>query len=168
MFKRLVALLVVCCSFSAVASVDAKIAPIFEELEFKLSVEWDQKDQAFYDSAVKNFEGKLSKLAEEGVEPTAVLNYLQTNIKDKKVATELSDIINSVDVQSMSLEESKSLIKDYVDGMNNTGANYSGRYGYYYGWYYIAFGGVIFYTYYYSSYYYYDCYYDYYGYYVCY
>ena len=170
MLKNLIALVLLCCSFTAHANVDAKIAPIFDELEYQLSVEWDQKGQEFYNSAVKSFEGRLAGLSQEGVTPSEVLNYLQSNIKDKKVAAELSNLVSSIDVTTMSLQDSKSLIQDYVDGMKNTGANYSGLYSYRYGWYYVAFGGVAFY-YFYSSYYYdpyYSCYYDYYGYYVCY
>lgn len=170
MLKKLAAVALVCFSFSTLANVDAKIASIFDEVEFKLSVEWDQKDQAFYNETVRNFEKQLGDLAQEGVAPSDVLNYLQSNIKDKKVASELSDLVSTIDVETMSLEDSKSLIQDYVDGMKNTGANYSGRYSYNYGYYYVVFGGVAFYYYWYSYsyYYYYDCYTDYYGNYYCY
>ncbi|AYF43890.1 MULTISPECIES: hypothetical protein [Halobacteriovorax] len=169
MFKKLAAVALVCFSFSTLANVDAKIAPIFEEVEFKLSVEWDQKDQEFYNETVRNFETQLGELRAEGVKPADVLNYLKSNIKDQKVANELSSLVASIDLETMTLEESKSLIQDYVDGMKNTGANYHGRYGYDYGFYYLFFGGVVFYYYWYAySYTYYDCYYDRWGYYYCY
>lgn len=150
MFKKMLAMALVCLSFSAFANVDSKIAPIFDELEYKLAVEWDQKDQTFYNNAVANFESELATLAEQGVQPSEVLAYLQSNIKDQKVANELTDLVGSIDMASMSLEDTKSLIKEYVDGMNNTGANYSGYYSYSYGWYYVAFGGFAYYYYYYS------------------
>lgn len=168
MFKKLIALVAMCMSVSVLANVDAKIAPVFEELEYKLSVEWDQKDQAFYKSAVQNFETNLTELSNDGVSPSEVLNYLQSNIKDQKVAGELAELVASIDTEKMTLEESKVLVKEYVDGMKNTGANYSGYYSYDYGLFYVMFGGVLFYTYWYSYYYYYDCYYDYWGRYVCY
>ncbi|MFG1503810.1 hypothetical protein ACRXCV_05695 [Halobacteriovorax sp. GFR7] len=170
MLRKLAAMALVCFSFSALANIEAKIAPIFEEVEFKLSVEWDQKDQNFYNETVKSFEKQLGDLAQEGITPSEVLNYLQANIKDKKVASELSNLVGSIDVENMTLEESKSLIQDYVDGMKNTGANYSGYYSYDYGLYFVVFGGVAFYYYWYAFQYtyYYDCYRDYWGNYYCY
>lgn len=142
--KHLIVLFALLLSVSAFASSKSElIAPLYQDLEFKLTVEWDQKDGAFYNEALKNFKEEILKLKDQGVTSEDIFNYLKESSKDAKVSDEINEIINSVDLSKMDLQETNDLLNKYATKAFSKGASYHGRNnGWGVFWYLAIFGGV--------------------------
>ena len=61
-----------------------KIAQVFDQFKYEMTVEWDQKDPYFKEYAQKEFENSLSDLRAQGITELELLQYVEQNILDAK------------------------------------------------------------------------------------
>src|SRR5690606_33381384 len=110
--KRLVSLVLLTAliSVQANAASSNSLKQAFDELNFSLSVEWDQKDRDFYAEATKEFQDKVAELQKEGLSNAELLDFAKTQIKDSKVQKELETALNLIQVNMLSEKEARKLI----------------------------------------------------------
>lgn len=65
--------LCLCFVFPSFAGTQAEIKSVVDELNYTLSVEWDQQDEAFLKSAINAFEAKLS---DKGISHKDLLTFV--------------------------------------------------------------------------------------------
>ena len=88
-FKKLTALLLL-TAFTNVYAITpvqesfaaSELTQTFDSLNYKLNVEWDQKDSQFMDKALDNFEQEVAELQKAGLTNQVLIKYTLDKIKD--------------------------------------------------------------------------------------
>ena len=127
---RFISLLVAFCfSMNVMASTGTiqELERHMDDYTYALSVEWDQKDQAFYEAQTKNFFEKMSKLInEQGLSNAEVLKMVEAKTKNK-AALEALKLKLSVLSKGASTEELVKIVKDSSKDLYSQGASWNGE-----------------------------------------
>ena len=134
MFKKFTALLLITAFTQAYAftpiqqssQMASELNKTFDEFNFKLNVEWDQKDTAVFDQTVKDLEGQIADLQKQGLTNNDLIQNSLNNIKDKKIQDEMSELAKVIDQQNMTQEEARSFILAKLSSTYAHGASWSG------------------------------------------
>jgi hypothetical protein len=98
----------------------------FDELNYSLNVEWDQRDQGFFNASVDEFEKHIASLQKEGLSNKELVEYTMNKIKDEKTKKEVEAIVNVVNESNMSQEEARAFIMSKLSKTYANGASWSG------------------------------------------
>ena len=98
----------------------------FDEMNYALNVEWDQKESSFFDATVANFEKEIEVLQEQGLTNEELIDFTLNNIKDKKMQKDLIEITNIVNESNMSAEEAREFVLSKIDQTYAQGTSWSG------------------------------------------
>ena len=127
---RFVSLLVAFCfSLNVMASTGTiqELERHMDDYQYALSVEWDQKDQAFYEAQSKIFFEKMSKLiSEQGLSQEEVLKMVEAKSKNK-VALEALKLKLSVLSKNATPEELANIVKEASKDLYSQGASWNGE-----------------------------------------
>lgn len=127
---RIISLLVAFCfSLNVMASTGTvqELERVLDDYHYGLSVEWDQRDQQFYDSKTKDFFGKLEKLiTTEGLSKDQMMTLIEKKVNNKNVIEALK-LKMSLLAKGASAEDLARMIKDSTKDMYATGASWNGE-----------------------------------------
>lgn len=128
MLRKIFALIMVFSIFivQAHASSQEGLKAAFDELTYSLTIEWDQKDQSFYQSKTKEFNEKVIALQEHGLTSDQLIEFAKSEIKDEKLALDLGQIMNAIQINKMSSSEANILIVETLKNSYSSGANWNG------------------------------------------
>lgn len=98
----------------------------FDELNYKLNVEWDQKDGSFFDRSVDEFEKEISALQSAGLTSKELVQHALGKIKDKDVFNDINEISNVIDENQMGPEEARAFTISKLGNTYSHGASWSG------------------------------------------
>lgn len=98
----------------------------FDELNYSLNVEWDQKDQGFFNASVDEFEKSIADLQKQGLSNKELIEYTMNKIKDEKTKKEVEAIVNVVNESNMSPDEARAFIMSKLSKTYANGASWSG------------------------------------------
>lgn len=113
-------------SVQAMAATNNSLKAAFDQLSYSLSVEWDQKDRAFYDAKMKEFTAKVAELQAQGLTNAQLADFALTQVKDQKLATELNTAFTMIQLNKMNQSDARKLVLDTVSKTYNRGASWSG------------------------------------------
>ena len=126
---RFVSLLVAFCfSLNVMASTGTiqELERAMDDYTYALSVEWDQKDQAFYEAQTKAFFDKMSKMiSEDGLSKEEVMKLIELKTKNK-ASLEALKLKLSVLAKGASTEELVKIVKDASKDLYDQGASWNG------------------------------------------
>lgn len=138
MLKKLMSLLLVFTFANASAnmpkatSVEIKnlqaLNNAFNDLNFSLSVEWDQTDRKFYNKKMKDFQDTVKKLQKKGLKTTQILELAKNQIKNKSVAKEMDKLFKLIEKKKLSEKDARDLLLKTLSKGSAEGANFRGRY----------------------------------------
>ena len=135
MFKKLTAIFLL-TAFTQVyavtpiqnaSAIDEQMNRSFDELNYKLNVEWDQKDTKVFDSAIKDFEKNLSALQAQGVTSKDLIVRALDKIKDKQVQKDMVDLQNVIRDNQMTDQEARAFVIQKLSSTYSHGASWSGN-----------------------------------------
>lgn len=127
MFKKIM------CSFLLVsailtspghASTSKTLKEVFDDLSYSLNVEWDQKDQNFYDAKIELLKTQVSELKKNGLSTEDFLNFARTQIKDEKVVRDLTESMNILAYTNMSDKEVVTFLLKNINPSYSQGASW--------------------------------------------
>jgi hypothetical protein len=98
----------------------------FNELNYKLNVEWNQKDETFLNDSIKNFENEITELQKQGLTNKELVQHTIGKIKDKSTQTEISEIAKVISDSQMSNEEARAFTIQKLNSTYSHGASWSG------------------------------------------
>ena len=135
MFKKITALFLLSAfthvyAFSPVIQaqeLDSKLSRAFDAVNFKLNVEWDQKDANFFDQTVFEFEKEISTLQDAGLRKTELLTSALAKIKDEQVKNDVQELSKILDDSNLSKEESRDFVVRTLSSTYSKGASWSGH-----------------------------------------
>lgn len=134
MFKKFTALLLLTSFTHAFAmapvqetSAMAKaLERTFDEMNYSLNVEWDQKDQQFFKTTVDGFEKEIQSLQTQGLTNKELVEFTLAKIKDKQLQNDVREIAKTINDESMSTDEARNFALEKLSGGYSQGASWSG------------------------------------------
>jgi archaellum biogenesis protein FlaJ (TadC family) len=131
MFKKLTAILLL-LAFSqvyAASPMSADLNKSFDELNYKLNVEWNQKDSKFYNETIEGFENEIEVLRSRGLTTKDLFKYITDKIKNQEVQNEINEISKIIDESGMSPADARTFTISKVEDTFSHGASWNGRIG---------------------------------------
>lgn len=98
----------------------------FDEMNYSLNVEWDQKDQTFFKGTVDGFEREIQNLQKEGLTNKELIDYTLAKIKDKQTLSDVKEIATAINDSEMSGDEARAFALEKLNGTYSQGASWSG------------------------------------------
>ena len=128
MFKKLLTLMMVFALFTvhATAATENGLKAAFDELNYSLTVEWDQKDTDFYSAQMKKFNTTIRDLQAKGLTKAQLVEFAKTEVKDQRVAKDLETAFNMISLQKMSGEQASKYMMDTMKRSYSSGASWNG------------------------------------------
>ena len=126
---RIISLLVAFCfTMNVMASTGTvqELERAFDDYHFSLSVEWDQKDQTFYDTKTKEFFSKLENMIKnEGLTQEQIMTLVKQRANNDKVVEALKLKMNLLGKGS-SVEDLTNMMRDSSKDLYSQGASWNG------------------------------------------
>lgn len=128
MIKKFITLMMVVAIFTvqAHASTQNGLKAAFDEMNYALTVEWDQKDQSFYEKQLKNFTATVRELQKTGLTNAQMIEFAKTQVKDAKVASDLETAFSMITINKMSSEEASRYMMESMKRSYANGASWNG------------------------------------------
>lgn len=129
MFKKLIALMLIVSIFTvqANASTNEGLKTAFNELNYSLTTEWDQKDKTFYETKMKEFSSTLRALQAKGLTNSQLIDFAKSEMKDAKAAKDLETAMNMVELNKMSSAEASKYVMEAMKKSYSAGASFNGE-----------------------------------------
>jgi hypothetical protein len=129
MFKKLIALMMVLSIFTvqAQASTHDGLKAAFDELNYALTVEWDQKDKDFHADQMKKFTASLRDLQSKGLTNAQLVDFAKSQVKNAQVAKDLETALNMIQINKMAPAEANKYILDTMKKSYSAGASWNGE-----------------------------------------
>lgn len=129
MFRKLVMLSMVFCLFivQANAATHNSLKSAFDELNYALTVEWDQTDRAFYESQMNKFSATLETLQANGMTNAELVDFAVSQVKDEGAKKDLRTALSMVQINNMSQAEAKRYVTDVMNKSYSRGASWGGE-----------------------------------------
>lgn len=67
----------------------------FEEFQYAMTVEWDQKDAVFAKEATQNLKNEIMNLEAQGLTKEDLILFARTEIKNQKFSQDLEQVLNA-------------------------------------------------------------------------
>ncbi len=129
MFLRLITFVLAMSIFTVHADVGSKqsLKAAFDELNYSLTVEWDQKDRNFYDAKVEAFTKIVKELQSQGLTNAELVDFVKSNLKDKSLAKDLETAYSLISINKLSQAEARKLVMDTTSKAYSKGASWAGE-----------------------------------------
>src|SRR5688572_5932951 len=112
MFKKFILILSLFSIMLVDARANSDLKLAFDDLNYSLSVEWDQQDQDFYAHQINKFSQTVEKL---NLSSEELLQFVQAEIKNKKLAQEMIEALKIIKLSRMDTNEASQYMRDIVD-----------------------------------------------------
>lgn len=119
--------MLVCAIFtvSAQASTQNGLKAAFDELNYALTVEWDQQNKDFYVNQMKIFKKKVDELQAQGLSNQELIEFAKKEVKNKKLASDLETAFSMISINKMNPESATEYIADIVKKGYSSGASWN-------------------------------------------
>ncbi len=98
----------------------------YDEMNYSLTVEWDQKNEAFYEAQIKKFNNTIRDLKAEGLTNSELLAFAKNHIQDSKLSSIIEKAFLMININKMSPEDSTKYIMDTLKKSYSNGASWNG------------------------------------------
>ena len=128
MLKNLLTFFLVFAIFvvQANASTQNGLKAAFDEMNYSLTVEWDQEDSNFYEAQLKKFMATVRELQKQGLTKDQMIAFATSQVKDAKVAKDLETAFSLITINKMSSEEASLYMMDSMKRAYSKGASWEG------------------------------------------
>ncbi len=129
MFKKLLTLMMVFAIFTVQAHAAAAdgLKTAYDELNYALNVEWDQKDKAFYTAQMKEFNNSLRDLQSQGLTNRDLINFARSQVVNHQAAQDIDAAFNMITLNNMSDNDASALMVETMKKTYRTGASWNGE-----------------------------------------
>jgi hypothetical protein len=118
-----------CFTFNVLASTGTvqELERVLDDYQYSLSVEWDQKDQNFYDVKTKEFFSKLEQLIkDEGLSQEQIMTLVNKKANNKSLVEALKLKLNLMGKNISNVELIK-LVNESTKDLYSRGASWNGQ-----------------------------------------
>lgn len=108
------------------AATSSGLKAAFDELNYSLSVDWDQQDKEFYAEQMKKFSTSVREMQADGLTDAEVIKFVKSEVKDQKVAKDLETAFNMISLNKMSTEDASKYMVETMKRSYSAGASWNG------------------------------------------
>lgn len=125
MCKKFIFSLIALCllTVQSFAGTNNGLKAAFDDLNYSLSVEWNQTDRAFYTAQMEKF-GKALRTA--NVSNQELVEFTVSQVKDEKIANDLRTALTMVQINKMDQKEAQKYVVDVMNKSYSRGASWNG------------------------------------------
>lgn len=125
MCKKILVSLFAFCIFTvqSFAVTNNGLKAAFDNLNYSLSVEWDQTDRGFYNSEMEKF---AQALRTANVSNQELVEFTVSQVKDEKLANDLRTAFTMVQINKMDQKEAQKYVMDVMNKSYAQGASWNG------------------------------------------
>jgi hypothetical protein len=129
MLKKLMsfAMIFTFLTVNATATTNNGLKAAYDELNYSLNVDWDQKDKAFYQASMKKFTDAVSLLQTEGLSNAEIISFVKNEMKDEAAARDLETAFNVVSINKMAPSEATEYMLNTMKKTYARGASWDGQ-----------------------------------------
>lgn len=98
-----------------------------DDLNYSLTVEWDQTDPAFYEEQQEIFKQRLVALGEQGVSNDQLMHTALQLVKDQGLKEEVEILFSEILNGQMNDESLANSVTKLSENLYSTGASWNGR-----------------------------------------
>ena len=126
--KSLITLFLALSLFStqAMATTHNGLKEAFDDLDYALNVEWDQKDEVFHKSQTDLFIDRVAELQDAGMTNAELMNFTISQVKNGKVAADITALFDLVNANKISETQVLEMVQAMRKDSQTQGANWSG------------------------------------------
>jgi len=107
-----------------VQAANLTVESAINQLNYKINVQWDQKDPAFKKAAYQEFTKQIAELQKQGVSNDAIVAALKSKMPDAQTAKDLDTLAAQAKSQGMNSQQVNQLVFQYMQ-KQATGASWS-------------------------------------------
>lgn len=134
MFKKITALLLLTAFTNVYAitpiqqaqAVGVELNKTFDSLNYKLNVEWDQKNAKYFDQSIAEFEKEIASLQKDGLTKEQLMKFTLEKIKDKEIKRDINELAKVINESQMTDEEARAFTISKLNSTYSHGASWSG------------------------------------------
>lgn len=112
---------------SAMASTSGGLKSAFDELNYAINVEWDQKDKTFYKNEMKKFRTAISNLKNQGLTEREMLEMVKSEVKDERVARDIETAFSIISINQMNPSDATNYMLETMKKAYSSGASWNGE-----------------------------------------
>lgn len=113
-------------STRAMASSNNGLKAAFDDLDYSLSVEWDQQDETFHKAQTDLFVDRIAELQEAGLTNAEMMNFTLSQVKNAKVAAELTELFDLVNANKLNESQVLDMVQAIRKNSHTQGASWIG------------------------------------------
>ena len=98
----------------------------FSEMNYLLNVEWDQKDQVYFNNTVDGFESQVKDLQSQGLTNKELIEYTLSKVKDKQTQSDIAEISKVISESGMTPDQARDFALEKLNSTHSQGASWSG------------------------------------------
>jgi len=103
----------------------AAVSDAMKQLDYTLSVEWDQKDASVKQAAMQKFYAQLSDAVKAGSSPDDIFNALTSQTLSPQAAKDMGAIKDLFKVGKISVQDAQKQALDYMNKAQASGVNWN-------------------------------------------
>lgn len=97
---------------------------LYDDLQYSLTVEWDQKDVIAHKKIEDRFSKGLEELKKQGLTNQELLDFTVSQFKNKKAQSDFIKLMNSLQVTALDKEEVILMVEPILKKEYDSGANW--------------------------------------------
>ncbi|MBA2403612.1 MAG: hypothetical protein H0V66_02490 [Bdellovibrionales bacterium] len=113
-------------SFQALAGSHDGLKAAFDEFNYAVTVEWDQKDASVYSEHMNVLKETILQLQEQGLTNQELINFGISHVSDAKLKSEASEVLNLIASEKLTESEALDLLHSSQDSFYSRGASWTG------------------------------------------
>lgn len=98
----------------------------FNEMNYSLNVEWDQKDQVYFNNTVDGFENQVKDLQDQGLTNKELIEYTLSKVKDRQTQKDIAEISKVISETEMTPDQARDFALEKLNSTHSQGASWSG------------------------------------------
>lgn len=128
MFAKIITFLLACSIFSASAMPNTNdgLKAAFDEFNYSVTVEWDQKDPSFLEAKKLELMQTISGLEAEGMTRAELITFAKSQLKDANLIKNLDSVLEAISLNKMTSEEANNFMIRSIENSQSQGANWNG------------------------------------------
>lgn len=111
-------------TMSAMATTQDGLKTAYDEFNWAVTVEWDQKDPAFYEAKKLEFTRAIGALEAEGMTRKELIAFTKSQIKDASVLKDLNTALEAVSTNTMTSAQAQEFMLKSINSAQ--GASWDG------------------------------------------
>lgn len=128
MFNKIITFVLAFSIFtvSAMANTHDGLKAAFDEFNYAVTVEWDQKDMSFLEAKKFELTQEITALENQGMTRHELITFVKSQLKDANLVQSLDSVLEAVSLNKMTPQDAQDFMIQAMSKTPATGANWNG------------------------------------------